>query len=511
MFTTTCEQAPTIKAEPGAPPLPAEVKLEPGTPPPPARPVTAAAAVDIHPVQMSGWLDMTGGVSPAWRTCFFELAGLGLAYYDREAEPRTWHGAIDLRSCSSVHFSQAADAVPGELELLAADGSSHRMRAADAAEAARWVTTLAQTAPASMCPKGALPGGSRAASSTKQPWSEAEDKQLAVLISTHGSGRWAFLARQIPGRCGKQCRERWQNHLCPNKKNNNEWTAEEEELLFALHRELGNKWAQIARRMPGRNDNAVKNHYYKRMGKYLKRGPNVNPAIAKQRLVRPGKLGGSPAARAAVAGQQRWGMGAEVQLRLELHANAKAIGSPPASPPRSPREMERAEEPRGPPPPPSPRPMVMRSGAELALELSECPTMRTQSFEESVGCNSPLMWVISARKTTSRPDAMQCMLSPIMSGRRISAAADLHKWVAAGSRSFTAARPTAGLPSLSMAGYLGLPSVDCHDMAALPDSPAFTPLEIDLDLEQCSLSRELSNALNLLDVTHMDDMDVHMD
>ena len=110
------------------------------------------------------------------------------------------------------------------------------------------------------------------------------DQQLNTLIRQHGTGRWAFLARQIPGRCGKQCRERWQNHLSPDCRNNNEWTAEEEASLFALHAELGNKWAQIARRMRGRNDNAVKNHYYKRVGKYLKRGLNFDPTISKQRL-----------------------------------------------------------------------------------------------------------------------------------------------------------------------------------------------------------------------------------
>ena len=66
-----------------------------------------------------------------------------------------------------------------------------------------------------------------------------------------GINKWSIVAEHVPGRNGKQCRERWENHLKPSVKKGN-WSAEEEEKLQRLHAVYGNRWSMIARELPGR-------------------------------------------------------------------------------------------------------------------------------------------------------------------------------------------------------------------------------------------------------------------
>ena len=107
---------------------------------------------------------------------------------------------------------------------------------------------------------GARPESQNKQKSVKLKFTAEEDEKLKMLVLSHGTSSWAFIARLMGTRNHRQCRERWKNYINPALRND-PWTFEEDQLLVDKYAEFGSRWNRIAKFFTNRSDNSIRNRW----------------------------------------------------------------------------------------------------------------------------------------------------------------------------------------------------------------------------------------------------------
>lgn len=78
----------------------------------------------------------------------------------------------------------------------------------------------------------------------KKKFTKEEDLLICQLVKQHGACKWNEIAKSVPGKTGKQCRDRYQNYLHPEFFNG-QWTKEGDALLYEKFNLMPYKWSKI--------------------------------------------------------------------------------------------------------------------------------------------------------------------------------------------------------------------------------------------------------------------------
>lgn len=112
--------------------------------------------------------------------------------------------------------------------------------------------------------------------SPRHMWTKEEDDLLKKVVKAHSNSTWKEIAYELNNankkikKTGKQCRERFRNYLDISVINKT-WTRDEKILFMLLHSVYGNRWGEIAKFYPNKNDLLMKNFFYSYMRKILKK------------------------------------------------------------------------------------------------------------------------------------------------------------------------------------------------------------------------------------------------
>ncbi|KAI2152197.1 hypothetical protein LOZ12_006864, partial [Ophidiomyces ophidiicola] len=109
------------------------------------------------------------------------------------------------------------------------------------------------------------------------PWVPEEDHELLQLVHSQGPNNWVRISQHMKFRSPKQCRERFHQNLKPSL-NHDPISPEEGLLIERMVADMGKRWAEIARRLGNRSDNAVKNWWNGSMNRKKRRAvPRDHP------------------------------------------------------------------------------------------------------------------------------------------------------------------------------------------------------------------------------------------